>query len=341
MGAFLAGAIAYVFKMMFGGSALSDVEKELVSSTYGLTENMQTGAVSYIYNIILSLAYGIMIIYFLVNMYEGLKFKNLTFEYIVRELIKLLCGYLILTYTMTFMVQIIFLGNQLIDDFVKTKVSANWSSDYTSYKAAVVIIRKYVYNLDPVGQFGVLLRIILPWLLMQLTKIVIYVFCIVRAIEIVVRASIAPIAVADIFHDEKRAKGIAYLKKFAIAVVQGLCIIVIAWAGQLVSSSIMNSNGTVANMKQAMLEQTSQANSELADLESQLDNYIADPTTDAEGWNSSQVASQVQTILNETGKSIYNNAFSLLNMAIVSGVQIATIAVITRSQTFASDVLGD
>lgn len=90
---------------------------------------------------------------------------------------------------------------------------------------------------------GEMASLFLPWVLMQAAKLITFLICWSRILEIMIRVMFAPIGMADIVSGGTQSSGFRYLKKLGAAGLQGAIILAITQAYSLIAGLISTYSG--------------------------------------------------------------------------------------------------
>ena len=166
------------------------------------------------------IAICLVVLYFLMGMVDKLSSENFGMEQAIKELIKLFMGVYLVSNSLNLIVDLISLGNGILKRTQNYLLGSIPSPDLTlsslgdsPVPALLVIV--------------VLISIILivQWLVMLAMKAV----CVIRLVDIVVRAAMSPIALSDMFSGSfLNSHAMNFIRSFAAVCLQGALIIIIA-----------------------------------------------------------------------------------------------------------------
>ena len=158
--------------------------------------------------------------YFLFSITDKVAQGQMTIEIFVPEFIKLLAAAFLVLEGYNFFKLLISLGESI----TKT-VGNSFTNDRTTNNLRYMVET----NADDsaIVQVSVLAVLIITTIFGLLARLSIYVVCIGRALEIIVRLALSPIAVADVFGNGLNSGGFRYIKKFLAVTLQGAVIVVI------------------------------------------------------------------------------------------------------------------
>lgn len=178
------------------------------------------GGAKLAYTSLTSVALSLIVMYFLFSITDKVAQGQMTIEIFVPEFIKLLAAAFLVLEGYNFFKLLISLGESI----TKT-VGNSFTNDRTTNNLRYMVET----NADDsaIVQVSVLAVLIIPTIFGLLARLSIYVVCIGRALEIIVRLALSPIAVADVFGNGLNSGGFRYIKKFLAVTLQGAVIVVI------------------------------------------------------------------------------------------------------------------
>lgn len=178
------------------------------------------GGAKLAYTSLTSVALSLIVMYFLFSITDKVAQGQMTIEIFVPEFIKLLAAAFLVLEGYNFFKLLISLGES-----ITKKVGNSFTNDPTTNNLRYMVET----NADDsaIVQVSVLAVLIIPTIFGLLARLSIYVVCIGRALEIIVRLALSPIAVADVFGNGLNSGGFRYIKKFLAVTLQGAVIVVI------------------------------------------------------------------------------------------------------------------
>lgn len=182
-----------------------------------------------VYGAIEALGYSLITLYCLLDIMEKAQADNLTPELIMRALIKLFIAFFLIKNGLKIIVKLIEIGNALIG--AVGTAGAGASSPYTHVE----------YGLF--AAIGQLVKVVVPWLLALLAKLVVYLISLSRLVQIGVYAVFAPVGMANIYEGGMNSSGFRYLKKFMAVILQGAIIVAILVVVGKLQQTVINQFG--------------------------------------------------------------------------------------------------
>lgn len=362
-----------VINFMLGGGNLGDVKSFLTQATSGLSSG---NAMSYIYNIFKSVAIAMLVLYFLIDVYDEIAKQRFTLDLFMKSFIRLLLSYLIVANGLEILSAVVSIGDSLITNFYPSELSGK------TYSAGLSQIQAYLNDLDNVQTIGVLIQMIIPYIVVFVTKVIVYFIGITRGIELCARICIAPIAISNSYEESSRNASIRYIKKLAAVSLQGLCVLVIIWSGSFAMLSIEKIRSDDINTYPITIADTTNAltlsfdfvsyvpsRDGSYDLIGKLNNLptattialmqdpsilkeivtksadtkmpIGDLFTDIQNfWNGTSGDEKSRWIEKTVGCSLFESLFDWKNVALLCVVQFAVVGAAIKSQSVANDLVG-
>lgn len=218
-----------MFKDIFGAGDFSVVVDILKFNPSSQLVSAWT-AVDAIYNdVMVPIALGLMIIWFLVKLMERSANEQLSIEQFFMLFVKLIAAKFLIDHGLQIFTDMWSLGIAVIDEVsaafsgsagpVSLNVNALWK-DFTGFEWGK---EKGIW-----ASIGVMFQLVLPWLASKIIIAVVYFICYSRLIEMLVRMCGAPIALSDFMNEGLHGAGWRYLKNFLAICLQGILILAIS-----------------------------------------------------------------------------------------------------------------
>lgn len=232
------GKIAYEMNCtVYSGNIFSDTENELFRfdavKTEDKTDKQENGTESYNkklktgfeklwnevgkqYDIVIPFGEVLLMVYVLVQILEELNHRTLTPEHLLKGAIKFIVGVLIIRYGFT-MLSYAVQFNVVLFEKIKTGTGIVMTGDNCIYDKIVDEgFRECIVEM---------LSVFVPWVILKVVKIGMYVVAWTRIIEICLRAMFLPIGLADFTIKGRQSNGFRYFKKLVAVILQGSIII--------------------------------------------------------------------------------------------------------------------
>lgn len=187
-------------------------------------------------DVVMPVALMLVFLYFMMAVVDKASSENFTWEQLWRQMIMLLVAKFLIDHGFEILELLFEIGMALAAEV--SVVSDRWiNNPQNTFDAAAMIESfqaglglddwpKFIKNiLTTVIMFGYL---IFPWLLSWIMRLAVSVICYTRVIEIYVRATFAPVALADFFYQGLQGGGWRYLKNFLAVCFQGALLLLIA-----------------------------------------------------------------------------------------------------------------
>lgn len=196
-----------------------------------------------IYNSVMSIGIMLLFVYFVLALVDKMSSDNFTWEQLWRQFALLLAG----KYVMENGFQILeLLFNIGMATAARISALGNPSVSETAIDAATIIDEftgSFSGFLAVIAKPIMMIYLLVPWLLAWIMKLCVSIICYSRVIEIYARATLAPIALSDLFHSGLNGAGWRYLKIFLAVALQGALILIIGIIYAAVFQSLVMDGG--------------------------------------------------------------------------------------------------
>lgn len=230
--------IQNMIKTILGGDIFQDAVKILSKGPFeypGIKE-----LVNNIYNVAMSFAVCLLIVYFLLKLVEILSSENFTWEQLWKQMAMFMAAKILMDYGMDIVVGLFNLGTILLNSLGSVA-----KIDTSSLYDAALLEKQFSKSLGLTGVMKVLegvlmfVYLLIPWIVAWALSMCVKIICYTRLIEIALRASFAPLALSDFFHSGLQGTGWRFLKNFFAVCLQGAVILAIAMIYSKMFSSII------------------------------------------------------------------------------------------------------
>lgn len=231
-----------MFEQIFGGGIFDSVQGVLKLNPSTGAWSHAWSAVDTVYsNVMVPIALGLMIIWFLVAFMEKAASEQVTFEQLFMLFAKLIAAKFLIDNGLDIFAKLWGLGISLIDSVggafgssgggLGVNVQALWK-DFSGleWSAKIGIIKG----------IGILCQLLIPWLVSLIMIAVVYFICYSRVIEMLLRMMAAPIALSDFMTEGLHGAGWRFLKNFLAICLQGMIMVAIAQIYPLVINTVLN-----------------------------------------------------------------------------------------------------
>lgn len=191
--------------------------------------NTELSMIEQLWNVFLPLAYGVMLLLFLIGMMSDVQkqFRQLDGRFLLVQFLKLIAGQIFLYYGPYFIVGILTVGNYYLDYFVRNPIvspaMADQSTMYNFYSTLIDAANDTKF----LACLMLNVQVLLIEILSLLPTGAIMLAAISRRLTIVLRGGFSCIAMCDFFSDDRRPAAIEYLKKFAAVVFHGFVMLLV------------------------------------------------------------------------------------------------------------------
>ena len=227
----IASFLNTIFDIMFGYVG-GIAESAMVSFTGNNYTDIWNFCVSAANNVIEPIAVMIVLTFFLLGMLEKASSEQLTLEHVLRDVIKFCLGLYLVTNSVEIVVGCIELGNGILNSIGELNLGAATQGHIFSEQI-----------LEKNGFFAGILLALVAIIFMFINMIILVIMkcvCIIRILEIAIRTSMSPLALADTFAGPLlNSHAINFIRSFAALAIQGAFIMIIAetvpllWKGAL------------------------------------------------------------------------------------------------------------
>ena len=181
------------------------------------------------YDVIKPLALMLMFVYFMLAVVDKLTQENFTWEQLWRQMALLLVSKYLIDHGFEILELLFDIGMAVAAEIQEW--TGYGGSDSTAVSNAQEILERFRSSLGMpnwLSDICLILFMIFPYLASWVMKIAVSVICYTRVMEIYIRATFAPVALADFFHSGLQGSGWRYLKNFLAVCLQGGFILVVA-----------------------------------------------------------------------------------------------------------------
>lgn len=380
MGEAIAKMLEMFIHSVYGTETLEFVDKIMTEMSKALVNikggsGQGAGSLNSLYLGFVSIGYALLVLYFIIDIYESISSSNFTTEGLVRSFTRFLFGYLVLSNGLWIMTSIMSLGSSFVGLFIKGGGGTIMGDSSTDIDAVMTVIKTYITDSKATVQMGVFLKCMIPWLLTWITKIAIIFVILERMIELSLRIVVSPIALGGAFFGGSGDVALRYIKKLAACAIQGLCVVAISWAGSQITANLASDSTTVLGgfqksviKAESYVAQNAQSagGSWVNGLGNTIMSFLFNVSkviqgksgTEAyvDGWNvmginmdeeTGQILSEIDLVgryvydgTDENGNKTDGGIFNTSAMLIICAIQVAETLSIVGSQKMASDIVG-
>lgn len=195
-------------------------------------------------NVMVPIALGLMIIWFLVALMEKSSSEQVTIEQFLLLFVKLIAAKFIIDNGFQIFAQLWGLGISIIDEvggaFADEDVLTFNYKDLWFNLTGV----PWGDKLPLMTSLGLLCQLLIPWLASKIMIACVYFICYSRLLEMLVRMLATPIAVSDFITEGLHGSGWRYIKNFLAICLQGMIIIAIGQLYPLVMAGVLSTSGS-------------------------------------------------------------------------------------------------
>lgn len=231
-----------MFEQIFGGGVFDSVSGVLkLNPSTGAWAKAWTAVDSVYSNVMVPIALGLMIIWFLVAFMEKAASEQVTFEQLFILFAKLIAAKFLIDNGLQIFANLWSLGISLIDNvggaFEDSSGSLGLDLKDLWYDFTKL---EWTAKIGIIKGIGILCQLLIPWLVSLIMTAVVYFICYSRIIEMLLRMMAAPIALSDFMTEGLHGAGWRFLKNFLAICLQGMIMVAIAQIYPLVINTILN-----------------------------------------------------------------------------------------------------
>lgn len=196
-----------------------------------------------IYTNLIPIGEAMVVMFFLIELMDKTTKETFNLEQFFRMMLKLLFAKFLMENGWTLMESFMKIGNSVYS----TALSSGGSG--SSVSATKKVLEQYAKDIDDAGitgEIAIIIQWMIPFIFSYVTKLIAFVICWARTIEIGIRSAGAPIGMADMFADGLHGNGFRYLKKYFAVCMQAFVIMLIIYVSGIVQSSILGNGGVTA-----------------------------------------------------------------------------------------------
>lgn len=231
-----------MFQEIFAGGVFDSVRGVLKLNPSTGAWSQAWVAVDTVYsNVMVPIALGLMIIWFLVAFMEKAASEQVTFEQLFMIFAKLIAAKFLIDNGLQIFANLWSLGISLIDT-VGNAFPGGPGGNPMEYKELWKDWTGLEWNakIGILKGIGLLCQLLIPWLVSKIMIAVVMFICYSRIIEMLMRMMAAPIALSDFMTEGLHGAGWRFLKNFLAICLQGMIMVGIAQIYPLVLNAILN-----------------------------------------------------------------------------------------------------
>lgn len=231
-----------MFQEVFAGGVFDSVKDVLkLNPSTGAWSRAWTAVDTVYSNVMVPIALGLMIIWFLVAFMEKAASEQVTFEQLFMLFAKLIAAKFLIDNGLQIFANLWGLGISLIDT-VGGAFGNGPGANALEYKELWKDWTGLDWNakIGILKGIGLLCQLLIPWLVSKIMIAVVMFVCYSRIIEMLMRMMAAPIALSDFMTEGLHGAGWRFLKNFLAICLQGMIMVGIAQIYPLVLNAILN-----------------------------------------------------------------------------------------------------
>ncbi len=184
-----------------------------------------------------SLAIGITILLYFIELSEKVTEKNFSIEQFFRATLRCAICYMFIMNSDVIVGYLMDLGASLSEETTELEAGYDFFSNEHPERKTMLI--------NGLGKFkiatlvGYIVSAVIPWVISMIAEIILQVILISRILEIIVLTMFAPMAISDIYREGTSSSGVNYMKKMFALGLQVSVIILINIATQAIISELV------------------------------------------------------------------------------------------------------
>lgn len=201
-----------------------------------------------IYNTIIQpVALMMMLIYFFIAIVDKMSSENFTWEQLARQMGMFFVSFYLILHGFEILNLLFQMGLSIAADVYEI-VKDSLGNDGSSFLSEEIINEfKESVHIPYTPKFFdtviLFVYLLIPWALSWILTICVNIICYTRVIEIYARATFAPVALSDFFHNGFQGAGWRFLKNFIAVCLQGALLLVIATIFSTLFDAVLMNGG--------------------------------------------------------------------------------------------------
>ena len=185
-----------------------------------------------------SIAVGITVLLYFVDLAEKVSEKNFSTEQFIKATLRCVTAYFFIINAVNIVGYLMDIGESVADSTGTASTDAAFFDDAVNKTMFMNGIRK----LKVMEIIGYVVSCIFPWIISFIGEVIIQVVLISRILEVMVMTTFAPMSIADIYREGTASPGVQYMKKMFALGLQVAAIIMINLATQAIILNIMGAD---------------------------------------------------------------------------------------------------
>lgn len=194
-----------------------------------------------------SLAFGITLLLYLIDLMNKATEKNFSIEQFFKATLRCVTAYMFIMNSDAIVGYLMDIGATIATE--TPNINAGYSlfgTDDEGRKNKIMLING-ISKLKWIDIVAYIATSILPWLIAMISEVILQIVLISRILEIIVMTTFSPLSISDIYREGTASPGVQYMKKMFALGMQVAVIIMINTATQAIVASIVGS-GTGATI---------------------------------------------------------------------------------------------
>lgn len=224
-----------IYNQMYGSSSVMKLMNRYNSIA---ASAMQIDGFSAMIATIKSLAIGITIILYFIDLSSKVTEKNFSIEQFFLATLRCITAYMFIENSDKIVGLLMDIGASVAVD-----LSNEVGLDFFADEENKVLLVNGLSKMKLTEVLGYIISSVVPWLISMFGEVVLQIVLISRILEIVVMTIFAPLAISDVYREGTASPGVQYMKKILAVGLQVAVILMINAATQAVIANVVNPSG--------------------------------------------------------------------------------------------------
>lgn len=229
---FLGQMVMTIYNQIYGTSSVMTLLNRYSQIT---DEAMEMDVFSSMVLTIKSVAAGIAVLTYLIDLSGKVTEKNFTIQQFFSSTLRLIVCYLFIMYSDVIVGYLMDIGAAASQGIADTDMGYDFFSIADNKEKLINGIAK----MKVTEILGFILSSVIPWVISMIGQVILQVILITRILEIVVMTALAPLSISDIYRSGTSSPGVHYMKKMLALGLQVAVIIMINIATQAIVTEIV------------------------------------------------------------------------------------------------------
>lgn len=204
-----------------------------------MEDAMGIGAFAAIILTIKTLAIGISILLYMIDLSEKVTEKNFSIEQFFKATLRCIVAYMFILNADTIVGYLMDIGTYAAEGVADVDAGYEFFASNPNNKTMLV---NGIHQMSLWDQMSYIAFSLLPWLLSMIGEVILQVILISRILEVIVLTTFSPLAISDIYREGTASPGIQYMKKMFAIGLQIAVIVLINIATQAIVANLVGAD---------------------------------------------------------------------------------------------------